>query len=67
MEFKDLSPELQEKARACKTAEEIVALAKQEGYDLSDEELDALAGGGFWACDSPYYCDADAGCYGRTR
>ena len=67
MEFKDLSPELQEKARACKTAEDIIALAKQEGYTLSDEELDSLAGGGFWGCNSPYYCDADAGCYGRTR
>ena len=28
MEFSDLSPELKEKARACKTVEEVLALAK---------------------------------------
>ena len=37
MRFKDLTPEQQEKAKACKTPEEILALAKEEGYDLSDE------------------------------
>ena len=38
-------PELQEKARACKSPEEILALAKEEGYELSDEELEAVSGG----------------------
>ena len=33
--FKDLSPELREKAKACKTPDEMLALAKQEGYKLS--------------------------------
>ena len=42
MNFEDLSPELQDKVRACQTAEEILALAKQEGYELSDEELSDL-------------------------
>jgi hypothetical protein len=50
MNFEDLTPEQQEKARACKTPEEVLALAKQEGYELSDAELDGIAGGG-WACD----------------
>ena len=48
MEFKDLTPEQQEKARACKTAEELLALAKAEGYELTDEELEAVSGGGAW-------------------
>ena len=48
MEFKDLTPEQQAKARACKTPEELLALAKAEGYELSDEELEAVAGGMSW-------------------
>lgn len=34
--------------KACKTPEELLALAKIEGYELSDAELEGLAGGGFW-------------------
>lgn len=52
MDFKDLSPELREKAKACKTPEELLALAKAEGYKLSEEELGAIAGGGGWSNDS---------------
>ncbi len=48
MEFNDLSKELQEKAMACKTPEEILALAKDEGYELSDEELESINGGMMW-------------------
>ena len=45
----DISPELKEKARACKTPDEVLALAKAEGYKLSDEEMQAVSGGG-WSC-----------------
>ena len=45
----DISPELKEKARACKTPEEMMALAKTEGYKLSDEEMQAVSGGS-WSC-----------------
>ena len=51
-EDKNISPELREKAAECKTTEELVALAKQEGYELSDEELEAISGG--WSCSD--YC-----------
>ncbi len=51
MEFKDLTPEQREKARACKSIEELIALAKQEGYELNDDELEAVAGGVDWSCD----------------
>ena len=45
MDFKDLTPEQQEMARACKTQEELAELAKSFGIELSDEELAAVAGG----------------------
>ena len=43
--IKDLSPELQEKARACGSVEELVALAKDAQIPLPDEALAAIAGG----------------------
>ena len=41
----NLSPELKAKAKACKTPEEILALAQEEGYELTDDELKAVSGG----------------------
>ena len=69
MGFENLTDEQRAKARACATPEEIMSLAKEEGYELSEEELDGIAGGSAWthSCDSPYHCGADGGCYGRTR
>lgn len=45
MKFEDLSPELQDQVKACKTLEEVLALAKEAGYELSDEELASISGG----------------------
>ena len=45
MDFEALDDELKEKVKACTTPEELLALAKEEDYDLSDEELEAIAGG----------------------
>ena len=56
MNFEDLTPEQKEKARACKTPEEILALAKAEGYELSDEELEGVSGG--WG-KRAYNCDTN--------
>ena len=55
MRFEDLTPELQEKAKSCSTPEEMFALAKEEGMELTDEELEAVSGG-----DSPFVWDCDA-------
>ena len=45
----DISPELREKAKACTSPEELLALAKSEGYKLSDADIEAISGGGGWA------------------
>ena len=60
MNLEDISPELQERAKACKTPEEVLALAKEEGYELSDEQLESVAGGwndceGNNKCGVPYW------------
>ena len=56
MEYKDLTPEQMEKARECKTKDELVALAKEEGVELTEEQLEAVSGGS-WSGD-PSDCDA---------
>ena len=59
MKLKDLSPELQEKAKACKTVEELKALAQENGFELSDDELEGVSGGqdcGPLTCPVAYQC-----------
>lgn len=46
--YDGLSKEVKAKLRGCETPEEILALAREEGYELSDEELDGVNGG--WGC-----------------
>ena len=50
MDYKDLTAEQREKARACKTTEDLVALAQEEGVDLSDDQLEVVSGGGWNSC-----------------
>ena len=56
MDLQNLTPEQMEKARACKSAEELIALAEEEGIELSDEQLDGLSGGFNWGKCSGYTC-----------
>ena len=49
-DIKNLTEEQMEKARACKSSEELVELAKAEGVELNDEQLDAIAGGTWYNC-----------------
>ena len=44
--LKGLSEEQIKKVEACKSSEEILALAKEEGVTLTDEQLEAVSGGG---------------------
>lgn len=43
--IKDLSPELQEKVRACKSVDELLTLAKENSIAIPDEALSSIAGG----------------------
>ncbi len=43
--LKGLSEEQKKKVADCKSAEEVLALAKAEGVELNDEQLEAVSGG----------------------
>ena len=43
--LKGLSEEQIKKVEACKDSEEILSLAKAEGIELTDEQLEAVSGG----------------------
>lgn len=44
--LKGLTEEQIAKVKACKNSEELLKLAKEEGIELSDEQLEAISGGG---------------------
>lgn len=48
--LKGLSKEQIEKVKDCKNHEELLAVAKQEGIELTNEQLETISGGG--ACSS---------------
>lgn len=47
-----LTDEQREQARALKTPEEIINFAKEQGFELSDDQLEAVSGGSWFpTCD----------------
>ena len=44
--LKGLTDEQIAKVKACKNSDELLALAKEEGIELTDEQLAAVSGGG---------------------
>ena len=46
--FENVSDEAKAKVIACKTPEEMLEVAKSEGYELSLDELEAASGGKDW-------------------
>ena len=50
----DLSPELQKKARECKTMEVLNALLAENDVELSEDALGAVAGGCSSSSEEPY-------------
>ena len=51
--IKALTSEQRARAKQCKSAEELLALAKEDGYELTDDELEGISGG-FWDDCDPY-------------
>lgn len=45
MKYQNLTNEQRKELGGCKTPEEILSLAQEEGVELSDEELQDMAGG----------------------
>ena len=56
MGFDDLTDEQKARVMECKTTEELVALAKAEGVELSDEQLNSIAGGDSFWCPTATSC-----------
>ena len=62
--FENVSGETRAKAQNCQSEEELAALAKETGVELSDELLEAVAGGKNW-CErwcGKGYCNLHHGC-----
>ena len=55
MQYRDLTDEQRAKVRSCESPEEMLALAQEEGLELTDEQLDGIAGGWSGGC-SDYDC-----------
>lgn len=55
MSFEDLRSEQKDKLKTAKSLEEIEAIVEEEGLELSDEQLDAIAGGNI-DCPKDYCC-----------
>ena len=63
MDFNDLSEDLKAKAKACKTPDELLQLAKDEGIELSDDQLEQMSGGLVWECPTRH-CNPLVNCIG---
>ncbi len=71
-EIKDLTEQQKKELKEAKTKEELNAVVSPAGFELTDDELDAAAGGRMGGCDDCYEdewsCPADkCGFYGVGR
>lgn len=58
--YDGLTEEQKAKAKACRTPEELVNLAKSEGVELTDEQLEGIAGGTGWNSRKCPHCPSDS-------
>ena len=45
MDLNNLADDQKAKARTCKSADELAALAKEQGVELTDDQLEGVTGG----------------------
>ena len=69
MKYNELTDEQKSKISGAKGPEEILEMAKSEGYVLTDEELKDISGGNFWI--DEYWCpecgSRDVGVYKNSK
>ena len=66
--LKGLSEEQIAKIKACKNQEEVLQVAKAEGIELTDEQLEAVSGGGCFGTTPPCpYCGASKDYVEKTK
>ena len=61
--FSTLTDEQKKKVEAAQTPEELLAIAKETGYELSQEQLDAVSGGNVGWEDPCSHCNNYKGCH----
>lgn len=59
MTFDELTPEQKAKVEACETPDQILELAKEEGIELTDEQINGVAGGVEWKNSCFMDCDSN--------
>lgn len=57
--LKGLSEEQIANIKACKSQDELLAIAKEEGVELSEEQLSAVSGGGCFSTNKCPNCGSD--------
>ena len=57
--LKGLTEEQIAKVKACKNQEEMLAVAKEEGIELTDEQLEAVSGGHCYDGNECIYCGSE--------
>ena len=65
MDYEKLTEDQKAKVRGARTPDELLAIAREEGYELTDDELEAVSGGicGWENCKS--YEKGDCGLVGH--
>ena len=63
MDFSKLSPELRAKAEKCKSMDELLDIAKNDGVELTAEQLDYVSGGSDSYSDGSEDCKSYRNCF----
>ena len=70
MSYKTRGPDAgtEGEARSCKTTDDLIELARSEGAELTDDQLEAIAGGVLvCSCDGVNTCESKEICVGHGR
>ena len=57
MAIEKLTEEQKEKLRGASSTDEVIALAQEEGIELTDDQLEQISGGATWSDEAERYAD----------